>query len=113
MKINAVKGFPVSTTLRQLRSFLGLTSYYKHFVKSYARIVHPLHALTGKNVPFDWTDAPLSSLLIWTLMYCVHRPSGPEGIDQHTTPFRKACTLGDDSTGVRPGDTVQSRKDEL
>ena len=55
-KISAVKGFPVPTTLRQLRSFLGLTSYYRRFVKSYARIAHPLHALTGKNVPFDWTD---------------------------------------------------------
>ena len=41
------------TTVRQ---YLGLASYYRRFVKSFAAIASPLHALTKKNSRFVWSD---------------------------------------------------------
>ena len=42
--------------MTKLHSFLGLTSYYRRFIEGYATIAKPLHSLTGKDVPFTWTQ---------------------------------------------------------
>ena len=56
-KISSVKNYPQPTCLKQLRAFLGLTGYYRRFVKDYARIASPLYGLTQKGVPFIWSQA--------------------------------------------------------
>ena len=47
--VEAIKEFPVPTTLKELRQFLGLTSHYRRFVKGFAKIARPLYALTKKR----------------------------------------------------------------
>ena len=34
-----------------------MASYYRRFVLQFAKIVHPLHQLTCKEVDFQWSDA--------------------------------------------------------
>ena len=61
-KIDAIKNYPRPLDLYQLRSFLGLTSYYRRFLDNYAEISTPLVALTkghpkkGKRVKIEWND---------------------------------------------------------
>ena len=55
-KIEAVVDWPTPKNVREVRSFLGLASYYRKFVKGFAAIARPLHQLTGKGVTFTWGD---------------------------------------------------------
>ena len=43
--IAALFSWPESTYIKQLRSFLGFTGYYRRFIKDYARIAKPLNDL--------------------------------------------------------------------
>jgi len=56
-KIEAILNFPAPRKVRQLRRFLGMTSWYRRFVPNFAQIASPLNALTGKGVIFRWTPA--------------------------------------------------------
>lgn len=49
-KIMAIRDYEMPKTLKQLRSFLGLSGYYRKFIKDYAKITKPLtHFLRGEN----------------------------------------------------------------
>ncbi|GJU72675.1 putative mitochondrial protein [Tanacetum coccineum] len=55
-KIEAMQKWPIPLTLKQLRGFLGLTGYYRRFIKDYASISQPLVALTKKDA-FKWNPS--------------------------------------------------------
>jgi hypothetical protein len=55
-KIDAVREFPAPTTVVSVRSFLGLTRYYRRFIRGYAKLAGPLFELTKKDVDFIWNE---------------------------------------------------------
>ena len=56
-KLEAVKNFPIPKTKKEVWSFLGLTGYYRCFIKNYATIAVPLTNLTRKECPeLVWTE---------------------------------------------------------
>jgi len=55
-KIELVRDWPTPSDVKKVRSFLGLASYYRRFVPTFAEIASPLHALTAKNKQFAWTS---------------------------------------------------------
>ncbi|CAF4561553.1 unnamed protein product, partial [Didymodactylos carnosus] len=56
-KLRAVRDFPVPFKVKDVRSFLELTGYYRRFIRSYAIIAEPLLKLIRvKHSPiFVWT----------------------------------------------------------
>ena len=55
-KTKAVCEWPVPKNVKEVRSFLGLCSYYRKFIFHFANIARPLHKLTEKNQSFVWTE---------------------------------------------------------
>ena len=68
--VSAVKEFPRPTNLKEVRQFLGLSSFYRRFVTNFAAVAQPLRQLTRKGVHFRWSPEcqqafeTLKSLLI-------------------------------------------------
>ena len=53
-KVNAVMSWPIPTSPTELKSFLGLCSYYRRFIPHFSNIAHPLHQC-ATTMPFCWT----------------------------------------------------------
>uniref|UniRef100_A0A673WIT2 Reverse transcriptase domain-containing protein n=1 Tax=Salmo trutta TaxID=8032 RepID=A0A673WIT2_SALTR len=54
-KVGAVRDWPTPTDQRQLKSFLGLASYYRRFVRGFSSVAAPLNRLLPKDKAFTWT----------------------------------------------------------
>jgi hypothetical protein len=55
-KILAVQKWPTPKNVTDVRSFLGLCSYYRKFVKDFAKVSSPLTELLKKEQEFKWSD---------------------------------------------------------
>ena len=54
-KIECMVDFPRPKTVKQVRSFLGLVSWYRRFVPEFSTIVSPMNGLLKKNAKFIWS----------------------------------------------------------
>ena len=55
-KIETVRNWVKTTNVSEMRSFVGLASYYRRFVKGFSSIASQLKSLTKQNVPFVWSN---------------------------------------------------------
>ena len=69
-KVTVVKNFPIPTSPTEVKSFLGLCSFYRRYAKNFADIARPLHKANENNSPSLWTPEAQDAFetLKWNLM---------------------------------------------
>ncbi|GBG89838.1 hypothetical protein CBR_g49687 [Chara braunii] len=55
-KVASIRDWPRPQSVTEMRSFLGMTSYYRTFVKNYNIVAAPSTDLTRLDTPWEWTD---------------------------------------------------------
>lgn len=100
-KIACVKDFPRPNRVKQVRSFLGLCSYYRKFIKDFSKVAAPLCKMTGgkrgTKENFVWSDeaeiafnALKVALTTAPVLIC----------PDFTKPFIISCDASDTATGA-------------
>jgi len=56
-KVSAIEQFPTPTTVKQLKTFCGMISYYRWFIPNCSRIASSLYKLLKKDAKFVWLEA--------------------------------------------------------
>ncbi|GBG63564.1 hypothetical protein CBR_g38630 [Chara braunii] len=55
-KVASIRDWPRPQSVTEMRSFLGMTGYYRNFVQNYSIVAAPLTDLTRLDTPWEWTD---------------------------------------------------------
>ena len=55
-KVEVIIEWKPPRNFTEVRSFLGLTGYYRRFVKGFLMIADPMTRLLQKNVKFEWSE---------------------------------------------------------
>lgn len=94
-KVEAVSSWPVPSSVKELRSFLGMAGYYRKFVRHFAILAKPLTELLKKNALFVWTSvhqdsfaalkaalisAPVLAMPDFTKPFCVETDACAGGV---------------------------------
>ena len=61
-KIPIIVNIPAPNSIKQLRTVLGHTGYYRKFIKGYAKITASMEKLLKKDVKFLWNEECQQSL---------------------------------------------------
>jgi len=105
-KIKAVADWPRPVNVSEVRSFLGLCSYYRRFILGFASIAAPLHKLTGKNVRFYWNNEcesamkKLCSSLVSAPILAMPIDEGGYVLDTDASQFAIGAILSQRQDGV-------------
>ena len=88
----------------EVRSFLGLAGYYRQYVKNFAAIAGPLHALTRKDAVFHWisecqdsfdrlktllTTSPITAFPDFSLPFRLYTDTSTAGLGTILTQVRE------------------------
>ena len=104
-KLKSVSEIPAPKDVSELRSFLGLTGYYRRFVPNYSDVAEPLHQLLKKNKKYEWTTEceqamqKLKSALLSAPV--LRRPD-----------FKRPFVIHTDASNVGMGAVLEQKDDE-
>jgi hypothetical protein len=104
-KVEAVKEWPRPSDVGQLRSFLGIASYYRRFVQGFAHTAAPLNELLKKDVTWQWQGeherayAGLKAALVTAPVLAVF-------------DFTRDCVLSTDASAFAIGAVISQEQDD-
>ena len=55
-KLKGIQDWPVPTTVKQVRGFLGFGNFYRRFIWRFSDLAKPLNDLLKKDKKFEWTN---------------------------------------------------------
>ena len=55
-KIKEIEEWPVPKDITDVRSFMGITGYYRIFIEGFSRIANPITSLQNKGKKFKWNQ---------------------------------------------------------
>lgn len=94
-KVEAIVNYPVPTSLKQIRRFVGMTSWYRRFIDNFSEITTPITELT-KNKKFQWTDeANVAFMKLKSALISAPVLSNP----RYDLPFIITCDSSDNAIG--------------
>jgi hypothetical protein len=64
-KVKAVQNYLTPKGVKDVRAFLGLTSFYRKLVPKFAELAKPLTTLTRKDQEFYWGPEQQEAFLAW------------------------------------------------
>ena len=68
-KVKAIVEWPTPSSVKDVRSFLGLASYYRKFIRGFSELAKPLTNLTKKGIDWRWeTEEETAFLKLKTAM---------------------------------------------
>jgi len=53
-KVDSILTWPIPTSKKEVRSFLGFTNFYRKFIPNYSDLCIPLNSLLKKSINFSW-----------------------------------------------------------
>ena len=52
-KIEAINNWPTPKNVTEVRSFMGLVSYYRIFIEGFSKVAHVITSLQRKGIKFE------------------------------------------------------------
>ena len=102
-KVALISKLPPPKTVQKVRSLLGHTGFYRHFIKNFSKLFKPLCDLLVKDVPFEFISFCLAAFerlkTELTLAPIVRPPDW-------NLPFEVMCGAFDYAIGVVLGQRV-------
>ena len=104
-KNDVIVKWPTPNSVKDVRRFLGLSSYYRRFVQNFASIAAPLHKLAQKGIKFAWS--PECQEAFDTLKHCLSSSPVLKYPDQE-----RQFILDTDASEVGIGATLSQQDDD-
>ena len=108
-KVEAVCDWPTPTCVKDVRSFLGLTGFYRRFIRHYSHKALALTELTKESTQWQWGEAEeqafqqLKQALTTAPVLCLPNPSLPYEVYTDASGFAiGAVLLQNQGAGLQP-----------
>ncbi|GAB5480202.1 MAG: hypothetical protein Marn2KO_36690 [Marinobacter nauticus] len=108
-KVTAIRDWEPLTSVAEVRSFLGMVSYYRRFIREYSRIAAPIQKLVKKDQAWEWGPeqeaafACLKDRLTSAPVLLIPDPAKPYVVVTDASDFALGATLMQEATeGLQP-----------